>query len=155
MVTGSCSSRPGGAVTAVTRTVGRDNLGKSATEWSHTGSEARRHTQFLEYLMAGRVPSRGFTIIREKYRAWYENEHIPLLVEARDWLRVRRYRIESGEGGGWTHLVLHELALLKVMSLSERISGRKDPTGMPSRTNCASIPLSAGNTRRSAWLRRQ
>jgi hypothetical protein len=58
---------------------------------------------------------------------WYENEHIDLLMKADDWLRVRRYKVISGEGGDWTHLALHELASLEVMSSAEREAARKGP----------------------------
>jgi hypothetical protein len=46
---------------------------------------------------------------------WYEGEHVPMLLEADDWLRVRRYRVLDGTGGPWTHLALHELGSVEVM----------------------------------------
>lgn len=67
---------------------------------------------------------------------WYESEHAPLLLRARDWLRVRRYKVVSGDGGDWTHFALHELASLDAMSSPERTAARKGPkrerfVGMP------------------------
>lgn len=59
--------------------------------------------------------------------AWYEEEHVPLLLEAEDWLRVRRYRVLNGEGGRWTHLALHELASLTVLDSPQRARARRGP----------------------------
>lgn len=58
---------------------------------------------------------------------WYENEHVPALLRAEDWLRVRRWRVRSGAGGPWTHLALHELASRDVMDSPERAAARKGP----------------------------
>jgi hypothetical protein len=58
---------------------------------------------------------------------WYEGEHVPLLLEADDWLRVRRYRVLDGTGGPWTHLALHELASAEVMDSPERARARRGP----------------------------
>jgi hypothetical protein len=58
---------------------------------------------------------------------WYEDEHVPMLLEAGDWLRVRRYRVLDGTGGPWTHLALHELASTAVMDSPERARARKGP----------------------------
>jgi len=58
---------------------------------------------------------------------WYEDEHVPMLLEAGDWLRVRRYRVLDGTGGPWTHLALHELASTGVMDSPERARARKGP----------------------------
>src|SRR5690348_13881925 len=49
-----------------------------------------------------------------------------MLLEADDWLRVRRYRVPGGAGGPWTHLALHELASV-VMDSPERARARKGP----------------------------
>ena len=58
---------------------------------------------------------------------WYENEHIPLLMRAPDWLRVRRYKVFSGDGGPWTDFALHELRSLQVMDGPERKAARSGP----------------------------
>lgn len=57
---------------------------------------------------------------------WYENEHVPRLLEAEDWLRVRRYRVRSGSGE-WTDLALHDLASADVMASPERAAARQGP----------------------------
>lgn len=40
---------------------------------------------------------------------WYEKEHIAALLRSPDWLRVRRYKVFSADGGPWTDIALHEL----------------------------------------------
>jgi hypothetical protein len=63
----------------------------------------------------------------DAFDQWYSGEHVPLLLEAPDWLRVRRYRVLDGAGGPWTHLALHELASAEVMDSPERARARKGP----------------------------
>jgi hypothetical protein len=63
----------------------------------------------------------------EDFDDWYETEHIPALLKASDWLRVRRYRVLSGEGGPWTDIALHELASREVMQSPQREAARKGP----------------------------
>lgn len=58
---------------------------------------------------------------------WYESEHVPRLLEAADWLRVRRFVITDGDGPRWTHLALHELASAGVMDSPERRHARTGP----------------------------
>jgi hypothetical protein len=58
---------------------------------------------------------------------WYEREHEPLLLEADDWLRVRRYRRLTGEGGPWNRFALHELASSEVMQSPQRRRAREAP----------------------------
>lgn len=55
---------------------------------------------------------------------WYETEHVPALLRAPDWLRVRRWRVLSGAGGPWTHLATHELAGRAVLDSPERAAAR-------------------------------
>ncbi|MCS5719260.1 hypothetical protein N1027_14065 [Herbiconiux sp. CPCC 205763] len=62
-----------------------------------------------------------------EFDEWYGGEHVPMLLEADDWLRVRRYRVVSGEGGPWTHFALHELRTLDVMESPERARARSGP----------------------------
>ncbi len=62
-----------------------------------------------------------------EFDAWYENEHVPMLLEAPDWLRVRRYRVLDGTGGPWTHIAVHELASKEAMESPERARARSGP----------------------------
>jgi hypothetical protein len=83
-----------------------------------------------------------------EFDAWYEDEHVAMLLEAKDWLRVRRYRVVDGEGGPWTHLALHELASTEVMNSPERAKARRGPL----RDQLASQPWFGESGR---WLYRQ
>ncbi|MDB5864543.1 MAG: hypothetical protein JWO70_2349 [Betaproteobacteria bacterium] len=58
---------------------------------------------------------------------WYESEHIPALMRAPDWLRVRRYKVFSADGAPWTDIALHELRSLDVMDGPERKAARTGP----------------------------
>ena len=47
---------------------------------------------------------------RDDFDAWYSWEHIPLLMTAEGWLRVRRYHVrDGGVGKPVTDLALHNL----------------------------------------------
>lgn len=61
------------------------------------------------------------------FQRWYAGEHEPMLLEAADWLRIRRYVVLDGAGGPWTHLALHELASAEVMNGPERALARSAP----------------------------
>jgi hypothetical protein len=50
---------------------------------------------------------------------WYEQEHAELLLRCPDWLRVRRYAIETIDGAAWSRLALHDLSSADVMSTPE------------------------------------
>ncbi|MFI7616598.1 hypothetical protein ACIBP6_35765 [Nonomuraea terrae] len=65
---------------------------------------------------------------RADFDAWYGDEHVPLLMKADGWLRVRRYTVRPGfEGPAWTHLALHELRDPSVMDSPERAAARDTP----------------------------
>jgi hypothetical protein len=58
---------------------------------------------------------------------WYDEEHIPLLLQGAGWLRVRRFRVVDAVGAPWTHLALHELASAEAMDSPERSAARAGP----------------------------
>jgi hypothetical protein len=63
-----------------------------------------------------------------EFEAWYQDEHVPLLMRVPGWLRVRRYRVRPGfDGPRWTHLALHELRAPEVMDAPERAAARTTP----------------------------
>lgn len=59
------------------------------------------------------------------FDAWYETEHIPLLMECKDWLMVRRMRVADGAPETYTHMALHYLADAKALQSPERDKARK------------------------------
>jgi hypothetical protein len=65
---------------------------------------------------------------RQDFESWYAEEHVPMLMKADGWLRVRRYAVRpGGDGPSWTHLALHELRDLDVMNGPERAAARDTP----------------------------
>src|ERR1041385_2939974 len=62
-----------------------------------------------------------------EFNDWYERDHVPALLECKDWLMVRRLRIVEGEPGNWTHLALHYLANSSALSSPERERARASP----------------------------
>ncbi|PZU10999.1 DUF4286 family protein [Sphingomonas sp.] len=56
---------------------------------------------------------------------WYDEEHIGLLMKADGWLRARRYRVLSHDGGPrWTSMAFHDLRDVSVMDSPERAFAR-------------------------------
>ena len=60
----------------------------------------------------------------EDFNRWYEEEHIPMLLKCKDWLRVRRFDIYEGEPQPWTHLALHYLNDMAALDSPEREAAR-------------------------------
>jgi hypothetical protein len=79
------------------------------------------------------------------FEDWYETEHVPALMQASGWLRVRRYRVYEGSEEGWTHLALHELRSAAAMDAPERARAR----AAPKRQALAAEPWYSPNGR---WL---
>lgn len=111
-----------------------------ADELSDTG-ETEIEPRLL-YVVAFTVPDQA----EPEFDGWYADEHVPLLMAADGWLRVRRYRVRpGGEGPPWTHLALHELAGDNVLNGPERARARDTPR----RAALAEQPWFAANAR---WL---
>ncbi|SNS25198.1 hypothetical protein SAMN05216276_1006163 [Streptosporangium subroseum] len=65
---------------------------------------------------------------RPEFEGWYGEEHVPMLMKADGWLRVRRYAVRPGSAGPeWTHIALHELRDLSVLDAPERAAARDTP----------------------------
>ena len=62
-----------------------------------------------------------------EFNDWYERDHVPALLECKEWLMVRRFRILEGEPGNWSHLALHYLADANALSSPERERARASP----------------------------
>lgn len=84
--------------------------------------------------LAGEVPGALFAVAfavpedrdeRAAFDGWYEDEHVPLLMNVPGWLRVRRYVARPGsDGPSWTHLALHELRSAEALERPERAAAR-------------------------------
>jgi hypothetical protein len=55
----------------------------------------------------------------EEFDAWFDSEHIPLLLRASGWRSARRYRLTSSSSGA-THVALHLLDGPEVLDSPER-----------------------------------
>jgi hypothetical protein len=74
----------------------------------------------LIYAVFFNVPPDGTA----EFDAWYETEHVPMLMECSDWLMVRRFEIVEGVPKPFTRLALHYLADAKALSSPERERAR-------------------------------
>lgn len=82
---------------------------------SDTGSTSQEPGRL--YPVAFQVPDTD----ADEFDAWYEEEHVGLLMDVPGWLRVRRYRmLPNQEGPPMTHLALHELAGPEVLAAPKR-----------------------------------
>ena len=64
---------------------------------------------------------------QDEFNNWYEKDHVPQLLECKDWLMVRRFRVVDGEPKSWTHLVLHYLRDVRALESSECYRARQSP----------------------------
>jgi hypothetical protein len=91
-------------------------------ELSDTG-ENTEPSRYLQ-VVAFSVPDGA----RAEFEGWYAEEHVPMLMKADGWLRVRRYAVRpGGDGPAWTHLALHELRDPAVLDSPERAAARDTP----------------------------
>lgn len=63
----------------------------------------------------------------EEFNNWYEQEHVPLLLKAEEWLGCRRYRISDGVPSNYTHLAIHHLSSLLALESPARSAARATP----------------------------
>lgn len=61
---------------------------------------------------------------RPQFDEWYEQDHIPHLMECEDWLMVRRFEVTSGEPEAFTHLALHHLGAFSALDSPARAKAR-------------------------------
>lgn len=70
----------------------------------------------------------------EDFNDWYESDHIPLLMQCKEWLMVRRMRIADGVPGHYTHMALHYGGRNGAAIAGTR-SRQKDPMARPPAKN--------------------
>ena len=94
------------------------------------GLQMRETPSGIEPIDAAYLYAVFFAVPAERqpeFNDWYARDHVPALLECKDWLMVRRFRILEGEPGNWTHLALHYLADNKALSSPERERARASP----------------------------
>ena len=97
--------------------------GEQIGEQQRTGYAGDPYEAPVLYAVMFEVPSHR----EEEFNRWYEEDHVPTLLKNERWLACRRYRLDSGEPGNWTHLALHYLADIDVLQCEERTEARNSP----------------------------
>ena len=69
-----------------------------------------------------RVPAQR----EHEFNAWYEEEHMEMLLRCEYWRMCRRFRIRDA-GDGFTHVALHYLTDLRALESPERDRARSTP----------------------------
>ncbi|HEY8524063.1 MAG TPA: hypothetical protein VIL48_03805 [Acidimicrobiales bacterium] len=90
------------------------------------------------YVVAFPVPDEDV----EQFDAWYDTEHVPLLLRAEGWRRCRRYTVTESNGT-FTRLALHDLDDPSVLDSPERA----EAGGTPWRTYLTRKPWFGKNER--------
>ena len=62
-----------------------------------------------------------------EFNAWYDDEHMDILLRCPYWPACRRFRIRNAAPDGWTHLALHYLTDLRALESPERDAARATP----------------------------
>ena len=62
-----------------------------------------------------------------EFNAWYEEEHLAILLRCPYWPMCRRFRIMNPGPESWTHLALHYLTDLRALESAERTEARSTP----------------------------
>ncbi|MDF2997793.1 MAG: hypothetical protein K0R27_3430 [Xanthobacteraceae bacterium] len=75
------------------------------------------------YAVAFNVPAEA----AEDFDGWYEQDHVPLLMEEPKWLMVRRLRVADGVPETYTHLALHYLADAEALNSPAREKAHETP----------------------------
>jgi hypothetical protein len=60
----------------------------------------------------------------QEFDAWYNDEHMAILLGSEYWPMCKRYRIRNPVEGGWTHIALHYLTDLRALESPERDEAR-------------------------------
>jgi hypothetical protein len=88
-----------------------------------TGAEARTLEADVLYAVFFAVPA-----VREReFNAWYDEEHMEMLLRCEYWPMCRRYRVRNPAAGGFTHIALHYLTDLRALESPERDQARSTP----------------------------
>jgi hypothetical protein len=69
------------------------------------------------------VPSAG----ERDFNAWYDEEHLGILLKSPHWPMCRRFKIYKPAPGTWTHIALHYLHDLRALESKERDEARATP----------------------------
>jgi hypothetical protein len=69
------------------------------------------------------VPPEG----EQDFNAWYDEEHLGILLKSPHWPMCRRFKVHNPAPGSWTHIALHYLRDLRALESKERDEARATP----------------------------
>lgn len=69
------------------------------------------------------VPAHG----EQDFNAWYDQEHLGILLRCQYWPMCRRFKIHKPQPDSWTHIALHYLTDLRALESKERDEARATP----------------------------
>lgn len=69
------------------------------------------------------VPPEG----EKDFDAWYDEEHLGILLKSPHWPMCRRFKIHQPVADSWTHIALHYLRDLRALESPERDEARATP----------------------------
>ena len=61
------------------------------------------------------------------FNAWYDEEHLGILLKSPHWPMCRRFKVHNAAPGTWTHIALHYLRDLRALESKERDEARATP----------------------------
>ena len=61
------------------------------------------------------------------FNAWYDEEHLGILLKSPYWPMCRRFKVVNPMTGSWTHIALHYLRDLRALESPERDEARATP----------------------------
>lgn len=81
------------------------------------------HEAPILYPVLFSIPSEG----ERDFNAWYDDEHLGILLKSPHWPMCRRFKVHAPQVGGWTHIALHYLRDLRALESKERDEARATP----------------------------
>ena len=81
------------------------------------------HDAPILYPVLFSIPPEG----EQDFNAWYDEEHLGILLKSPHWPMCRRFKVHAPLSGGWTHLALHYLRDLRALESKERDEARATP----------------------------
>ena len=81
------------------------------------------HDAPILYPVLFSVPANG----EKEFNAWYDEEHLGILLRSPHWPMCRRFKVHNPAPGSWTHLALHYLLDLRALESKERDAARATP----------------------------
>lgn len=93
----------------------------------YIGKEIGRHGDLEAAIGADLIFTALFNVPEEdeaEFDAWMVEDHVPLIMECKDWLAVRRFSLPLSEPNTYTRLAVHYLASADALTSPEREKAR-------------------------------